>query len=280
MTAIGKTWIGVLAGVTVLLTACGSGDPQVPGSTSARSTTTVTASIPIATPSAAPAVIPGGPAPTAGEDGPSKSVGAPTAPAMTAAPPAAATGTVVLRTVTLSGVPVPGVPVHLSLQQPCDPSNNDIPLGETVETVRRDGVTDAQGRAAFTTEIGCYYFGMTAPSGTNPVPEGMHTLFLVAPGGTATGELRFQDTSPATAPACAESTIEAELGVDAGPAATIPDCDGQWAVIRWDTPGDNQRLITRASGTWTTYVRFPHDTCWTAATADGVPARLRTYFNC
>ncbi|MFE9784088.1 hypothetical protein ACFYO7_01770 [Nocardia salmonicida] len=277
MTAIGKTWIGVLAGVTVLLTACGSGDPQVPGS---RSTTTVTASIPIATASAAPAVIPGGPAPAAREGGPSKSVGAPTAPAMTATPPAATTGTVVLRTVTLSGVPVPGVPVHLSLQQPCDPSNNDIPLAETVETVRRDGVTDEQGRAAFITEIGCYYFGMTAPSGTNPVPEGMHTLFLVTAGGTVTGELRFQDVPPEPAPACAESTIESELGVDPGPAATIPDCDGQWGVIRWDTPGDNQRLVTRTSGTWTTYVRFPHDTCWTTATADGVPARLRTYFNC
>ncbi|MFI6221766.1 hypothetical protein ACIBEH_14520 [Nocardia salmonicida] len=280
MTAIGKTWIGVLAGVTVLLTACGGGDPQAPGSSSARSATTVTSSIPIATPSAAPAVIPGGPAPTTRAGAPSKSVGAPTAPAMTATPPAAATGTVVLRTVTLSGAPVPGVPVHLSLQQPCDPSNNDIPLGETVETVRRDGVTDEQGRAAFVTEIGCYYFGMTAPSGTNPVPEGMHTLFLVAPGGTATGELRFQDAAPEPAPACAESTIEAELGVDPGPVATIPDCDGRWGVIRWDTPGDNQRLITRTSGTWTTYVRFPHDTCWTTAAADGVPARLRTYFNC
>ncbi|MEU4414651.1 hypothetical protein [Nocardia salmonicida] len=280
MTAIGKTWIGVLAGVTVLLSACGGGDPQAPGSSSARSTTTVTSSIPIATPSAAPAVIPGGPAPTTRAGAPSKSVGAPTAPAMTATPPAAATGTVVLRTVTLSGAPVPGVPVHLSLQQPCDPSNNDIPLGETAETVRRDGVTDEQGRAAFVTEIGCYYFGMTAPSGTNPVPEGMHTLFLVAPGGTATGELRFQDAAPEPASACAESTIEAELGVDPGPVATIPDCDGRWGVIRWDAPGDNQRLITRTSGTWTTYVRFPHDTCWTTAAADGVPARLRTYFNC
>ncbi|WP_194824275.1 hypothetical protein [Nocardia sp. XZ_19_231] len=280
MTAIGKTWIGVVAGVTVLLTACGTGDPQVPGSNSARSTTTVTASIPIATPSAAPAVISGGPASTAGEGGPSKSVGAPTAPAMTATPPAAATGTVVLRTVTLSGVPVPGVPVHLSLQQPCDPSSNDIPLGETVETVRRDGVTDEQGQASFVTEIGCYHFGMTAPSGTNPVPEGMHALFLVTPGSTATGKLRFQDTPTEPAAACAESTIESELGVDPGPAATIADCDGQWGVIRWDTPGDNQRLITRTSGTWTTYVRFPHDTCWTTATADGVPARLRTYFNC
>ncbi|WP_410869737.1 hypothetical protein [Nocardia sp. A7] len=274
MTAIGKTWIGVIAGATLLLAACGGGDPQVSGSSSVRPTNTSTAPISVATPSPAPGVVPGGP-PTITSVG-----GRPSSAPTTAQPPAAATGTVVLRTVTLSGIPVPGVPVHLSLQQPCDPSSNDIPVGETAETLRRDGVTDDQGRAAFVTEIGCYRFGMTAPAGTNPVPEGMHTLFLVTPGSTATGQLRFQDTPREPASACTESTIETELGVDPGPAATIADCDGQWGVIRWNTPGDNQRVITRTSGTWATYVIFPHNTCWSSASADGVPARLRGYFNC
>ncbi|MFC9662314.1 hypothetical protein ACFVJ5_18935 [Nocardia sp. NPDC127606] len=276
MAAIRTIWIGAVAGATVVLAGCAGGDPQAPGSSSARPTTTITAPISIATPSAAPAVTPAGRPGAA----PSHSVGASTAPAKTARPPEVATGTVVLRTVTLSGIPVPGVPVYLSLQQPCDPSGHDIPVGETVETLRRDGVTDEQGRAAFVTEIGCYRFGMTAPAGTNPVPEGMHSLFLITPGGTATGQLRFQDAPPEPAPACAESTIETELGVDPGPVATIPDCDGQWGVIRWDTPGDNQRVITRTSGTWTTYVRFPHDICWSSAVADGVPDRLRPYFAC
>ncbi|WP_446223246.1 hypothetical protein ACTWPB_26680 [Nocardia sp. IBHARD005] len=276
MTAIGKTWLGVVAGMTVLLVGCGSGDPQRPGSSPARPTTTISAPISVATPSAAPA--PAGRPSATSLAGRPTSVGVSTTPATTAQSPEPATGTVVLRTVTLSGIPVPGVPVHLSLQQPCDPSSKDIPLGETMETLRRDGVTDEQGRASFITEIGCYRFGMTAPAGTNPVPEGMHTLFLVTAGGTATGQLRFQDTAPE--PACAEATIETELGVDPGPVATIPDCDGQWGVIRWDTPGDNQRVITRASGTWTTYVRFPHDICWSSASADGVPERLRSYFSC
>ncbi|MFF2391206.1 hypothetical protein [Nocardia sp. NPDC058114] len=276
MAAIRKIWIGAVAGVTMVLAGCGGVDPQAPGSSSARPTTTRTAPISVATPNPAPAVTPAD-RPGAGS---SNSVGASTAPAKTARPPELATGTVVLRTVTLSGIPVPGVPVYLSLQQPCDPASNDIPVGETVETLRRDGVTDEQGRAAFATEIGCYRFGMTAPAGTNPVPEGMHSLFLVTPGGTATGQLRFQDTPPEPAPACAESTIETELGVDPGPVATIADCDGQWGVIRWETPGDNQRVITRTSGTWSTYVRFPHDICWSSAVADGVPDRLRTYFNC
>ncbi len=280
MTAIRKTWIGVVAGATLLLAACGGADPPAPGSSSARPTTTIAAPISIATPGAAPAVVPGGSAGATSVGGQPNSAHPSTAPAITARPPESSIGTVVLHTVTLSGIPVPGVPVHLSLQQPCDPASNDIPVGETVETLRRDAVTDEQGRAAFVTEIGCYRFGMAAPAGTNPVPEGMHSLFLVTPGSTATGQLRFQDTAPGPTPACAESTIESELGVDPGPAATIPDCDGRWAVVRWDTPGDNQRVITRTSGTWTTYVRFPHQTCWSTASADGVPDRLRTYFNC
>ncbi|TCJ99084.1 hypothetical protein [Nocardia alba] len=277
MAAIGKIWIGVVVGVTIVVAGCGVGDPQAPGTSSARPTTTSAAPISIATPSVAPAATPAVRPGATSLGHPVPSVGAPTAPATTVRPPEPATGTVVLRTVTLSGIPVPGVPVYLSLQQPCDPSGNDIPVGETAETSRRDGVTDEQGRAAFVTELGCYRFGMTAPAGTNPVPEGMHSLFLVAQGGTVTGQLRFQDIAPEPA-ACAESTIETELGVDPGPVATIPDCDGKWGVIRWNTPGDNQRVITRTSGTWTTYVRFPHDICWSRAAADGVPDRLRTYF--
>ncbi|MFI6569029.1 hypothetical protein [Nocardia fluminea] len=171
MAAIRKIWIGAVAGVTVVLAGCGSGDPQPPGSSSVRPATTITAPVSIATPSVAPAVTPAGRPGGGSPGGPAPSVGASTAPAKTARP-------------------------------------------------------------------------------------------------------------PEPAPACAESAIETELGVDAGPVATIADCDGQWGVIRWDTPGDNQRLITRTSGTWTTYVGFPHDICWSIAVTDGVPERLRTYFNC
>ncbi|MFE3544902.1 hypothetical protein ACFXK0_18235 [Nocardia sp. NPDC059177] len=276
MAAIRKTWIGVVAGVTALVLAgCAGGDPQAPGtSSSVRPTTTTTSSQPVVI---APT---GGPVTAAPIDTAPGATGAPTTPARPGPPPTPATGTVVLRTATLSGVPVPAVPVYLSLQQPCDPASHDIPVGETTETQRLTGVTDSSGLATFTAATGCYRFGMTAPAGTNPVPEGMHTLFLVDAGATVTGQLRFQDTAPEPAPACAESTIETELGVDPAPVADISGCDGQWAVVRWASPGDNQRIITRASGTWTTYVLFPHTTCWDTAAADGVPDRLRQYFNC
>ncbi|MFD3702993.1 hypothetical protein ACFWUP_07580 [Nocardia sp. NPDC058658] len=279
MTAIGKTWIGVVAGIALLVTACGGGEPQAPSA--ARPTVPLTTPVPPTTAVAADA--PGAPAPTVGGSTPTVGAppnpGVPTAPPTTVQPPAPATGTIVLRTVTLSGIPVPGVPVRLSLRQPCDPSSHDIPLAETTEALRLDGVTDDQGSAVFTAPTGCYHFGMTAPAGTNPVPEGMHSLFLVTPGSTVTGKLRFNDAQPASA--CAESTIETDLGVDPAPAATVSDCDEQWAVVRWDSPGDNQRIIRRVSGAWTTYVLFPHVTCWTTAFTDGVPLQLRSYFhNC
>ncbi|MGW6424724.1 hypothetical protein ACWF82_18780 [Nocardia sp. NPDC055053] len=277
MAAMRKTWIGVIAGVTALLLAgCGGGDPQTPGTpSSARPTTATSTSRP-------PVLIPptAGPVTAAPVDTAPVTTAVPTTPAQPGPPPASATGTVVLRTATLSGVPVPGVPVYLSLQQPCDPASHDIPVAETTETQRLTGVTDSSGLAVFATATGCYRFGMTAPAGTNPVPEGMHSLFLVDAGATVTGQLRFQDAPSEPATACAESTIETELGVDPAPAADISECDGQWAVVSWATPGDNQRIITRTSGTWTTYVLFPHTTCWDKATADGVPDRLRSYFNC
>ncbi|MFD4432899.1 hypothetical protein [Nocardia sp. NPDC058497] len=272
-----KTWIGVIAGVTTLfLAGCGADGPQTPGTSSSVRPTTATST------SRPPVVTPptGGPATAAPIDTTPGATGVPTTPAQPGPPPAPARGTVVLRTATLSGVPVPGVPVYLSLQQPCDPASHDIPVGETTETQRLDGVTDSSGLAAFTTTTGCYRFGMTAPAGTNPVPEGMHSLFLVDAGATVTGALRFQDTPSEPAPACAEPTIETELGVDPGPDALITLCDGRWAVVSWNSQGDNQRIITRSSGTWTTYVGFPHDTCWTEATAAGVPDSMRRYFSC
>ncbi|GGK41994.1 hypothetical protein GCM10011591_11860 [Nocardia camponoti] len=192
----------------------------------------------------------------------------------------AGNGTIEVTTVTLGGSPVPGVSVRLSLQRPCDPATHDIPLGETSEVKRLDGVTNMQGKVSFTAETGCYYLGMTAPPGTSPVPEGMHTIFLVNPGDTATGKLRFNDVQPQVG-VCDEATIETELGVNPSPVATIDKCDGKWAVIRWDTPGDNQRLVTRVPGRWQTYTIFPHDICWSAAEREGVPPALRTYFsNC
>ncbi|MEV6554924.1 hypothetical protein AB0M22_04320 [Nocardia sp. NPDC051756] len=191
-------------------------------------------------------------------------------------------GTAVIRTQTLSGSPVPNVPVHLSLVQPCDPASQDIPLGETVEVLRRDAVTDGAGIATFSVPTGCYFFGMgTPPPGTAPVPEGMHSLFLVREGQLVSGQLRFEE--PGLAPSCAAATIVHDLddiGELTSANATVSQCDGAWAVIVWDSPGDSQRIVRHAVDGWITYVYFPHDVCWTKAAADGVPARLRPYFSC
>ncbi|NNH74988.1 hypothetical protein HLB23_34930 [Nocardia uniformis] len=187
--------------------------------------------------------------------------------------------TAIIRTVSLQGTAIPYVPVNLRLYQPCDPASNDLPEG-TPEVYRWDDTTDADGQAVFAVPVGCYRLGMNAPPGTNPVPEGLHTLFVTTVGQTVYGSLRFQD--PAPDPICAAQTIVRDLAVepyleDATP--TVAECDGFWAVIRWDSPGDNQRIVHRTYDTpWTTYVRFPHDTCWSTARSDGVPENLEQYF--
>ncbi|MFI9510159.1 hypothetical protein [Nocardia sp. NPDC052566] len=221
------------------------------------------------TPGAAPGSSPGSP--------PDKAPGAPSANAPQAS------GTAVIRTATLSGKPVPNVRVNLSLQQPCDPAGHDIPPGETNEARRWNGVTDGNGTATFSVPVGCYFFGLDkpAPPGTKPVPEGYHTLYVTAPGQKVDGLLRFED--PAPTGNCAPGVIAADLtdiGALKNATATVRECDGQWAVIVWDVHGDSQRIVRRKADRWSTYVVFPHDTCWARAAADGVPIRLKPYFTC
>lgn len=243
----------VLAAVAATVVACGGGDGPAPPSGG----------------SSAPAASPATPVVSPATSLPPNTI-----------PPAVGFGAIMLRTVTLSGAAVPDVPVHISLRQPCDPARLDIPVGETREALRQDAVTDATGSAVFTAPLGCYQFGMRAPAGTSPVPEGMHSAFVVESGQVVTGLLRFQE--PGLPPTCATETIVRDLDVSAEFRAArtlVSECDGAWAVIAWDLPGDTQRIVRRANaGPWTTYAVFPHDICWAEAMADGVPDRLRKYF--
>ncbi|MEV0246102.1 hypothetical protein AB0H76_05875 [Nocardia sp. NPDC050712] len=177
--------------------------------------------------------------------------------------------------------------MNLRLVTPCDPAAHDIPVEGVQETQRFTGTTDATGRAVFTVPVGCYRMGMgQPPAGTRPVPEGMHTLFVTRAGEAVEGSFRFQDAG--WPPVCSTETIVNDLAAggelyagQADPAlAQLRDCEGTWGVISWNTPGDTQRIVHHNFERWTTYVAFPHDTCWTEATRAGVPERLRPYFNC
>ena len=185
-----------------------------------------------------------------------------------------------LRTVTVGGVAVPNVPVRLARYAPCGPASRDLPEG-TPEVERWTGTTDADGRSTFTVPVGCYHFGMTPPPGSAPVPEGMHTLFVTTDGESVTGSLRFEDAAPTSN--CDPQSIVGHLELadyqrNATATATVRECDGTWAVIAWDVPGDSQRIVWRAGSRWATYVVFPHDRCWTQAKGDGAPDTLERYF--
>ncbi|MEU8900236.1 hypothetical protein [Nocardia sp. NPDC048505] len=261
----------VLAALAVAVVGCASGGE--PAATTSRAP--VTAGSTAAQPSSA------------------LEVGSTPAGSVTTAPPAAPapsrpTATAVVRTVTLAQHAVPKVPVSLHLVTPCDPVKRDMPDEGGQEVLRFDGTTGADGRVSFTVPLGCYRMNMgTPPTGTRPVPEGMHTLFVPRAGETFTGDFRFQD--PGWPPVCDAATIVGDLAAaDAlypeqkNPAlAEVHDCEGSWGVIRWNLPGDSQRIVRHNYERWVTYEIFPHDTCWTQAVKDGVPERLRPYFpNC
>lgn len=198
--------------------------------------------------------------------------------ATTPAAKPAGNGKVTIKTASLKGVAIPYVPVHLRLYQPCDPAGHERAEG-TPEVQRFDGVTDLSGQAVFTVPVGCYGLNMDSVPGTNPVPEGMHTVFVEKDGQSVTGNLRFQD--PAPDPVCAQQTINHDLKVESrlsSATATVTGCDGKWSVIAWDVQGDSQRIVKHTNSGWTTYVGFPHDVCWAKAQKDGVPDRLKEYF--
>ncbi|MGX1808069.1 hypothetical protein ACWIGI_20310 [Nocardia sp. NPDC055321] len=262
-------------GVVVAATACGTTDP--PSGDGTTSTVSVTETAPVTSSGSGAPTTPGAP-------------GAPntwslTSVSKTTAPPGGqpttpANGAVAIRTATLGGTAIPYVPVHLRLYRPCDPATHDLPEG-TPESQRWDAVTDIDGQAVFSVPVGCYRFGMDPPVGTNPAPEGLHTLFVETAGQVVNGRLRFQD--PAPQPLCASQAIVHDLAVEEGlrkATPTVTDCDGSWAVISWNVPGDSQRIVHRGTDFgWKNYVVFPHQVCLDKAKTDGVPAPLHKYFS-
>ncbi|MEU0544196.1 hypothetical protein ABZ319_30440 [Nocardia sp. NPDC005978] len=270
---VSRVVLTVLAlGVVVAATACGTTDPP---SSDGTTSVTVTETAPSSPPGSDAPTTPGAPgAPATSSLTVSKTTGPPGGQ-----PTTPANGAVAIRTATLTDVAIPYVPVHLRLYRPCDPATHDLPEG-TPESQRWDAVTDINGQAVFSVPVGCYRFGMDAPAGTNPVPEGLHTLFVETAGQVVNGRLRFQD--PAPQPLCASQTIVHDLAVEDAlkkATPTVTDCDGFWAVISWNVPGDSQRIVHRgADFGWKNYVTFPHKVCLDKAKTDGVPAPLHKYF--
>ncbi|MEU0544195.1 hypothetical protein ABZ319_30435 [Nocardia sp. NPDC005978] len=98
---------------------------------------------------------------------------------------------------------------------------------------------------------------------------------------TGSGPTVVSTPPDSTPSACAAATIVKDLKIDEwqrDAEATVTDCNGEWAFISWDSPGDNARIVYRAASKWADYVRFPHDRCWSEASAAGAPATLQKYF--
>ncbi|WP_159080290.1 hypothetical protein [Nocardia suismassiliense] len=209
---------------------------------------------------------------------PGNNIPAPQAP-QAQNPPQQGVGTIIITTVTKSGSRVPRVPVYIRQMGPCNPSIPGIPQ-HAKEISVRESTTDYAGEAVFTAAVGCYVVGMTPPPGTYPAVDEWPSLSIAREGQVANAELRFHDAEPDP---CSAKKIAGDLAEQGGiPAGTpsVRDCDGNWAVISWDSPGDTQRIVWSAADHWSTYLVFPHDRCWARAEVDGAPARLKPYFSC
>ncbi|WP_194836386.1 hypothetical protein [Nocardia sp. XZ_19_369] len=194
-------------------------------------------------------------------------------------PPPQGNGTIIITTVTTSGNRVPRVPVYIRQMVPCDPTIPGIPQHAREASVR-ESTTDYAGEAVFTAPVGCYIVGMTAPPGTSPATGEWPSLSIAREGQVANAELRFYDSAPDP---CSAETIARDLAKQGGIPTGMPsvrECDGNWAVISWDSPGDTQRIVYSVPDRWSTYLVFPHDKCWAQAESEGVPARLKPYFSC
>lgn len=242
----------IVGASVAVLTACGSEEP-------APSATTPSVSITSA---------------------PQASVPTPTATRVTPSTPLV-DGTIVVESKTLNGVAVPNTAVTIQRAAECNAAQRDIPPGTTY-TDTFSGATGNDGRVVFDSiPIGCYSVSAKPHANANPVPEGQHSAFLTVDARNQTVTFRFYDDA-ATDP-CSTAGIVADLGVDPAlqkATATVTDCAGGWAIIRWDAPGDTQRMIHHVAGKWTTYMVFPSQKCWKEAQSEGVPDDLKKYFNC
>ncbi|NUS43603.1 MAG: hypothetical protein HOQ24_07950 [Mycobacteriaceae bacterium] len=190
-------------------------------------------------------------------------------------------GRIVVEARTRSGKPVAGTAVTARRAAQCDSARRDIPPG-TAYLDTFTGTVGAGGSIVFGgVPLGCYSASMTPPTGSNPVPEGMHSAFLTTGSPNVTITFRFNDSPASTPGACTAAAIAADLDLpqaQKSAAAKVAYCKGDWAVISWNVPGDSQRLVQHRGAAWTTYVSFPHNQCWSEAKRNGVPADLVKYF--
>ncbi|MFG1792222.1 hypothetical protein [Nocardia sp. NPDC049149] len=285
MSSLRGLQIFVLAAAVLMGSACGGGNAERPAATRTPLPSNTSASVSTSVTTPQPSANQPAPnnKPPANQPAPGNKPPANQPPADQPPPGNPGQGTAFVRTRTLSGAPVPNVAVVLRQVQPCNPATKDIPPGST-ELQRRDGVTDADGLATFLVPVGCYYFGLNKeklPVDPTPVPEGLHSLFLVNDGDVTSGTLRFNEPAPSAL--CDPKKVVNELDNVyehlRGLKADVTDCDGKWAFISWPAAlGDNARIIRRGGDRWSTYVAFPHDVCRAKAVADGVPEQLQKNF--
>jgi hypothetical protein len=193
----------------------------------------------------------------------------------------AATGALSVTATDAAHKPVADVEVELERALDCDLTNRVIFPG-TSYTNHFTETTDEVGRAEFTgIPLGCYQVSAKDPAGVELKPGAQHEAFLTEEEPHQQLGLTFGKTSEGGKADCLAEEISEDLDIpeeQREAEATIVECEPNWSVIRWDVPGDSQRVVRYFGDKWVTYVAFPHNRCWKQAKYDGAPPTFEQYF--
>ncbi|WP_018161235.1 hypothetical protein [Smaragdicoccus niigatensis] len=169
-------------------------------------------------------------------------------------------------------VPMQGMTVRASRISPCDPEKGYLPPTDAFID-KFTAVTDVQGRATFTgIPLGCYYVTADDNKDYQLASGSNGGVFLTSSQPNAEAGLEFERNTSRCDPASFNMTPYFN-------AAVVQYCDGQWALVNNDSPGDTARLLRWNETGWVSYAAFPTNDCRSKAVSDGVPSQYFSSFN-
>lgn len=193
----------------------------------------------------------------------------------------APTGALSVMATDADGKPVADVEIELERALDCDLTRRVISPG-TSYTNHFTETTDDAGKAEFIdVPLGCYNVSAKDPDGVELESGSARAAFLTEQEPTQRLDLAFGKRAKDGAAECDAKEISEDLDVpeeQRAAEATIVECEPNWSIIRWDVPGDSQRVVRYFGDKWVTYVAFPNDRCWKQARHDGAPRSFEQYF--
>ena len=208
-------------------------------------------------------------------------------PVQTALPQASTTGaTAVVGVVKISANDTKGkgtskIDIELAQALECDLAHKHIAPGSPI-TDHFTKSTGSDGKVNFSgLPEGCYRITAVGSSNQILAPGSRHSLYVSGDRLDQSITFTFGTKTAPPKPQCEPEEISADLNLDSNGAqaqAKVVDCQPNWAVVGWDSPGDAQRIVRLFNDHWISYVTLPTDRCWKQASRDAAPRQYQKYF--